>query len=169
MALLACCAAAVTGIKVPNPFLKVASAFVTPILKPIYSLEAPLQEKVFGALGGPSVEEVRAEIDATLKAPCVIYSYPVSPFCTEAVALLESTGATVKVVEPGIEWFLLGPKGSATRAELGRMTGQTSFPQIFIGGEHVGGLFTGGTQGGGIAGLAESGELQKMLLKAGAL
>merc|ERR1712048_853904 len=95
--------------------------------------------------------------------PCVVYSYSLSPFCTEAIALLESTGCKFKVVEQAPEWFLLGPKGSAIRAELGQMTGQTSFPHIFIGGDSVGGLFSRGTSGGGIASLAESGELEKKL------
>lgn len=121
-------------------------------------------------INGPSAKEVRDEIDAAISAsPCVVYSYPVSPFCTEAISLLESTGCKPTVVEPGLEWFLLGPKGSAIRAELGRMTGQTSFPQIFIGGESVGGLYSGGASGGGIAGLAESGELEAKLKRAGAL
>lgn len=167
---LATVVATASALKMPSPILKVASAVVTPMLKPIYSVEAPLQEAVTGVFNGPSVEEVRAEIDATLKAsPCVVYSYPISPFCTEAVSVLQSTGCKVTVVEPGLEWFLLGPKGSAIRAELGRMTGQTSFPQIFIGGESIGGLFSGGASGGGLAGLAESGELEKKLKKARAL
>jgi glutaredoxin-related protein len=161
--------ATASALKTPSPILKAASAVVTPLLKPIYSLEAPLQATVTGIFNRPKVEDVRAEIDATLKSPCVVYSYPVSPFCTEAVSVLESTGCKVTVVEPGLEWFLLGPKGSALRAELGRMTGQTSFPQIFIGGEFVGGLFSGGASGGGLAKLAESGELIEKLKKARAL
>merc|ERR1712187_121377 len=100
--------------------------------------------------------------------PCAVYSYTLSPFCQEAISLLDSTGCKCKVIEPAPEWFLLGPKGSAIRAELGQMTGQTSFPHIFIGGESVGGLFSGGASGSGIAGLAESGELVDMLTKAGA-
>jgi len=161
--------ASASGLKLANPILKLASAVVTPLLRPLMSVEAPLQSTITGVVNGPSAEEVRAEIDATLKNPCVVYSYPVSPFCTEAIAVLESTGCELTVVEPGLEWFLLGPKGSAIRAELGRMTGQTSFPQIFIGGEHVGGLCSGGASGGGLNALAESGELEKMLKKARAL
>jgi glutaredoxin 3 len=162
--------ATASALKMPSPILKAASAVVTTLLKPIYSVEAPLQEAVTGVFNGPSTDEVRAEIDATLKkSPCVVYSYPISPFCTEAVSVLQSTGCKVTVVEPGLEWFLLGPKGSAIRAELGRMTGQTSFPQIFIGGESIGGLFSGGVSGTGLAGLVESGELEKKLKKARAL
>lgn len=159
----------VQALNKPNPVLKQASAVVTPLLSPFYKIEAPLQATVTGLVGGQEREEVRAEIKSTIAAnPAVIYSYTLSPFCTEAVALLKSTGCNIKVVEPGAEWFLMGPKGSAIRAELGEMTGQTSFPHVFIGGESVGGLFTGGTSGSGIAGLAESGELMTLLKKAGA-
>eukprot|EP00747_Dinoflagellata_sp_TGD_P220166 gnl/TRDRNA2_/TRDRNA2_92169_c0_seq1.p1 gnl/TRDRNA2_/TRDRNA2_92169_c0~~gnl/TRDRNA2_/TRDRNA2_92169_c0_seq1.p1 ORF type:complete len:283 (+),score=49.82 gnl/TRDRNA2_/TRDRNA2_92169_c0_seq1:35-883(+) len=158
------------GVKSPSLALKAASAAVT-ALKPIYSVEAPTQARVAAGAGYEQLrEEVRKDIDSTLKSsPCVVYSYPLSPFCTEAIALLESTGAKVKVIEPGLEWFLLGPKGSVIRAELGEMTGQTSFPHIFIGGTSVGGLFSGGAGDTGIAGLADTGELQKLLQKAGAL
>merc|ERR1719284_1790289 len=86
----------------------------------------------------------------------------------EAVGILEDSGYEYTKIEPGLEWFLMGPKGSRLRNELGKMTGQTSFPHVFIGGESVGGLFSGGDSGGGIAGLAESGELMTMLQQAGA-
>ena len=48
---------------------------------------------------------------------------------------------------------LLGKEGSATRAALLEMTGQSSLPHVFIDGKHVGGLFTGSPSSGG-AGLA---------------
>lgn len=157
------------SLKETNEGLKAASGVVTPLLKGLYAAQAPIQAKVLGTFGGPSEEEVRAEIDSTIKTnPAVIYSYPLSPFCTEAIALLESTGCKFTKIEPGQEWFLLGPKGSAIRAELGQMTGQTSFPHIFIKGQSVGGLFSGGPGGSGITGLAESGELLTMLKQAGA-
>ena len=50
------------------------------------------------------------------------------------------------------------------RAELEAMTGQSSLPHVFIGGEHVGGLATGP----GIATLDEDGELDGLLASAGA-
>eukprot|EP00747_Dinoflagellata_sp_TGD_P187206 gnl/TRDRNA2_/TRDRNA2_44750_c0_seq1.p1 gnl/TRDRNA2_/TRDRNA2_44750_c0~~gnl/TRDRNA2_/TRDRNA2_44750_c0_seq1.p1 ORF type:complete len:258 (-),score=51.13 gnl/TRDRNA2_/TRDRNA2_44750_c0_seq1:276-1049(-) len=161
------------SLKMPSPVLKLASAVVTPLLKGFYSAEAPLQAQATSVAAGGYEQvskEARDEIDSTIKQnPCVIYSYNLSPFCSDAVALLQSTGATCKVVEPALEWFLMGAKGSCIREELGKMTGQTSFPHVFIGGESVGGLFSGGPKGDGIVGLAESGELQNMLKKAGAL
>ena len=46
------------------------------------------------------------------------------------------------------------------------MTGQSSLPHIFIGGESIGGLSTGTP---GLAALLESGELEAKLKKAKAL
>ena len=83
--------------------------------------------------------------------------------------MIESTGAKFENYELGAEWFLLGAKGSAIRNELGAMYSQTSLPHIFVGGEHIGGLYSGGPSGGGLAALIESGELQPMLKKARAL
>ena len=90
--------------------------------------------------------------------------YGLSPFSTEAIALLKGTGAKFETIELGPEWFLLGPKASVKRAELEAMTGQSSLPHVFIGGEHVGGLATGP----GLAALQESGELSTKLSSAGA-
>ena len=57
--------------------------------------------------------------------------------------------------------------GMATKAELIGITGQTSVPQVFIGGEFIGGCNDGGI--GGVMPLKESGKLEDMLIKAGAL
>ena len=164
----ACAAAGAAQVKTPSPILKAASAIVTPLLGPVYKVEAPLQGAVLGALADR--DEVRAEIDETIGGNgCVIYTYALSPFSTEAIALLESTGCKFEKVELGLEWFLLGPKASIARQELGEMTGQTSLPHVFIGGEHVGGLYSDPNGGGGLAQLAEEDELLPMLQKARAL
>ena len=104
--------------------------------------EAPLQEKALGLIpGSPQPSEVRAQLYAKVgTSGALIYTYALSPFCTAAIRVLESTGCQFTTVELGLEWFLLGPKGSSVRAELGRMTGQTRLPHVFIGGEWVGGL-----------------------------
>lgn len=152
-----------------NPLLKAASAVVTPLLKPVFKLETPLQTAITGALAKQDLNQIKAEIDDNIRKGCVVYTYALSPFSTEAIAVLESTGCKFEVIELGQEWFLLGPKASATRSQLGEMTGQTSLPHVFIGGEWVGGIFSGGTGGGGLSQLAESGELVNKLKGAGAL
>ena len=138
-----------------------------PLLSPIFNLEAIVQAVVFN-LGSYDADAVQAEIEETItSAPVVVYTYPLSPFSTEVVSILESSGCKYKNVELGLEWFALGPKGSATRVELRKMFGQGSLPHCFIGGEWVGGLSTGAE--GGLAGLVERDELVPMLRKAKAL
>jgi glutaredoxin 3 len=112
---------------------------------------------------------VRASIEAEVtKSPVVLYSYTLSPFCTEAKNILRDAGAKVKVIELGDEWVpgLLPAEGAAVRAELGAMTGQTSMPHVFIGGSSIGGLATGTP---GLKSLLKSGELRQRLSDAGAL
>ena len=58
---------------------------------------------------------------------------------------------------------------SAMRLELLELTGQSSLPHVFIGGKHVGGIYTGPPGGPpGLAALQESGELSERLRNAGA-
>lgn len=152
--------------KGPSAVLGAASAVVTPLLKPLYSLEAPLQAQVL-SLGRADIDAEIAEIDTIVKQnPVVVYSYPVSPFCTEALSVLRSYGCEPFVVEPGLEWFLLGPKGSTTRAALQQLTSQSSFPHVFIGGESVGGLYSGTP---GLKALVDDGSIVQRLKKARAI
>ena len=116
---------------------------------------------------------MRAELARATKAhPVLVYTYALSPFSSAAVALLEAEGVTHKVVPLGGEWFLLGKRGSAMRLELMERTGQSSLPHVFIGGKHVGGMFTSppdaetGKGGGGLAALRESGELGRLVAAA---
>ena len=146
-----------------NPAIKLAGKGMA-LLGPVFTLENKLQAAALGAIGGVDATDVQQEIAEDIKAPCVIYTYGLSPFSTEAVALLEAKGAKFEVKELGPEWFLLGPQASVKRAELEAMTGQSSLPHVFIGGEHVGGLATGP----GIATLDENGELDGLLESAGA-
>lgn len=145
----------------------VAAGKAMPALGPVFNAEADLQAALTN-LGSYDVDEVQGDIEATINsAPVVIYTYGLSPFSTEAVSVLESTGCKMENVELGAEWFALGPKGSATRVELRKAYGQGSLPHIFIGGEWVGGLSTGAD--GGLAGLVERDELVDKLRKAKAL
>ena len=108
------------------------------LLKPIFSIENKLQAAVLGTLGKVDKNEVKSELTALQKEPCVIYTYGLSPFSTEAIALLEKSEAKFEIRELGLEWFLLNPRASVLRAELLELTGQSSLPHIFIGGEHIG-------------------------------
>jgi glutaredoxin-related protein len=152
--------------KAPSALIDVAGKGMS-LIGPIFNLEAIIQAFVFN-LGSYDVADVQADIASTVaSAPVVIYTYPLSPFSTEAVSVLESTGCSFREVPLGLEWFALGPRGSATRVELRKLNGQGSLPHVYIGGEWVGGLATGAE--GGLSGLVERGELIPKLKKARAL
>lgn len=64
-----------------------------------------------------------------------------------------------------IELDQMGDEGKAIRAQLGVMTGRTSVPNIYIGGEGIGGC----NDGPGIMTLNKEGKLEGMLKAAGAM
>ena len=98
--------------------LKVASLGMG-LLKPIFAAEAKLQ-----ALGYDE-EEIRAKISEDVKsAPVVVYTYGLSPFCTEATKLLDSLGAQYKEIQLAPEWFLMLGESAGKRAELGAIYGR---------------------------------------------
>ena len=139
--------------------LKVASMGMG-LLKPVFAAEAKLQALAYDE------EEIRAKIAADVKsAPVVVYTYSLSPFCTEATKLLDALGAEYKEIQLAPEWFLMLGENAAKRAELGELYGRTSMPHIFIGGQSIGGLM----DGPGLVPLYESGELQEKLRAAGSL
>ena len=98
--------------------------------------------------------------------PCVMYSFSTCPYCVKAKQILvEELGATVKCIELDIDRKI----GFAIRAELGKRTGRTSVPSVWIGGAFIGGCDDGGTGGGGIAALQAAGQLKPLLVDASAI
>jgi glutaredoxin 3 len=61
------------------------------------------------------------------------------------------------------------PEGKALKVELQKRTGQSSVPQVFIGGEFIGGCNNGPRPGMGVVPLKASGELERKLRAAGAM
>lgn len=117
--------------------------------------------------GEYDAEEVNAKLDELIdSAPCVVFIWEASPFSKKAIAALEVAGADFKIVRLDDPWS----EGNPLRAELGKRTGRTSVPSIFIDGEYVGG-FDGGTgeDSPGIVDLAFRGTLRPKLEAAGAL
>ena len=146
--------------------LKPAGKFMT-LLAPIFSLENKLQSQLLGA-EDLDLEGAQKEIESLISDNnVVVFTFGLSPFSGEALALLDEAGADYQKVELGPEWFLLDKKQSAMRYELLVRTGQSSLPHIFINGQHIGGLFSGpSSEAPGIAALKESGQLDALLQKA---
>ena len=114
-----------------------------------------------------ALQAARAEIEAsTASAPLVLFTWKSSPACKKALALLELTGVTPKIVALDEPWS----KGNPIRAELGRLTKKSSVPSIWIGGEYVGGCDDGPSDAApGLVPLAFKGQLIPKLQEAGAM
>ena len=101
----------------------------------LFKLENKLQAKLLGAEDSDYAAAKDEIEEAISNNNIVVYTYGLSPFSSEALAVLDEAGLAYKNVEVGLEWFLLGKEKSALRAELLEMTGQSSLPQVFIDGK----------------------------------
>jgi glutaredoxin len=152
----------------PNELLQWASNTILPLAKPIFSTLAPLQAGSSSEDSGKYEQELGdaiAEIDSeTQSHPVVVYTYKLSPFSFETTALLDNLDIDYKEISLGQEWLpgLLAPNGAIKRAALLEMTGQSSLPHIFIGGQPIGGLFSGEP---GLVPALEQGTLVDMVRK----
>jgi glutaredoxin 3 len=142
----------------PNPVISAAAKGMG-LLAPIFKAEAVLQAAVLGGITNVNKEDIESEIkEAKSKNKVIIYTYTLSPFSSEAVKILESTGKEFTEIPLGPEWFLLGGKESVARVVLSEEVENraTSLPKIFIGGKCIGGCDE-------LTSLANSGELETML------
>lgn len=64
----------------------------------------------------------------------MVYSKTYCPYCTEVKGLFEKMGVSAKVVE--LDELA---DGGAVQDALGTVTGRRTVPQVFVGGQHVGG------------------------------
>lgn len=65
-------------------------------------------------------------------AQVTIYTKPYCPYCIRAVSLLEKKGVEFTQIEAAFE-------PEKRQEMIQRSNGRTTFPQIFIGDQHVGG------------------------------
>lgn len=64
--------------------------------------------------------------------PVTVYTKPLCPYCVRAMALLKRKGVVVREISAAFD--------AALRAEMiARAGGKKTYPQIFIGDQHVGG------------------------------
>jgi glutaredoxin-related protein len=104
------------------------------LLSFLFKIENKLQAQALGATDADYAAARRDIEDTISNNKVVVYTYGLSPFSFETIAVLDEVGADYKQVEVGLEWFLLGKEKSVLRAELLEMTGQSSLPQVFIDG-----------------------------------
>ena len=97
----------------------------------------------------------------TSQEKVLMYSFSGCPFCKKAKAVLDNVGAKYTVYE--LDQM---PDGKAYRAELAKMTGRTSMPNIWIDNQNIGGCNDGSP---GLMPLQAQGKLVPMLKAAGAL
>jgi len=150
---------AVSVNRVPNKVITTAAKGMS-LLKPLFQAEAQLQALV---LTGGGSEEIAASVAATIeenkkKNKIHMYTYGLSPFSTEAKAMLDASGYEYTNIELGLEWFLLNGEGSETRMALSREVdgGATSLPKIFVGEKCIGGCAE-------LANLVETGEFDSLV------
>jgi len=102
-------------------------------------------------------DAVNARIEGFVEDhPVAIFSFSTCPFCRRAKDLLDEKGIRYEALELD---ELDGNAGNEIRASLGRKTGRTSVPSIFIGGKYIGGC----NDGPGLVPLDNSGELDLLL------
>jgi glutaredoxin 3 len=68
------------------------------------------------------------------KNPVAVFSKSYCPYCQQAKKLLKDSGASAFVIE-----LDQVDDGSAIQAALANLNGQTTVPNIYIGGEWIGG------------------------------
>ena len=64
-------------------------------------------------------------------AHVTIYTRPFCPYCARALALLSEKGTDFTEIEAGMD--------PALRQEMMQRSGRNTFPQIFVGDQHIGG------------------------------
>lgn len=64
-------------------------------------------------------------------AQVTIYTKPYCPYCIRAVSLLEKKGVAFDEIEAAFD--------PEKKQEMMRRSGRATFPQIFIGDQHIGG------------------------------
>lgn len=98
---------------------------------------------------------VQSKIDAFIQDnPVAMFSFTTCPFCRRSKDFLQQRGIPYGVMElDEME------DGNQIRAVLGRMTGRTSVPAIFVRAQFIGGC----NDGPGLLPLAASGDLDRML------
>ena len=122
-----------------------------------YAFKQFVADIVAGEYDKDAVDKTIDEL--ILQNDVAMFSFTTCPFCRKAKDILEEQGIPYQTVELD---ELEGNLGNVIRAQLGRRTGRTSVPSIFVKGEFIGGC----NDGPGLIPLLENGEFDAMMKKA---
>ncbi|TPX61220.1 hypothetical protein PhCBS80983_g01307 [Powellomyces hirtus] len=104
------------------------------------------------AASSSSQSDVSKQVeDAIAKHKVLIYSKTYCPYCDKAKALLKSKNVNYEIIELDTV-----KDGEKMHAHLKELSGQTTVPNIYINGKHIGGCSD-------LIELDQSGELDKLL------
>lgn len=102
-------------------------------------------------------DAIAQELDDFIQANDIaMFSFTTCPFCRRAKDALDETSYSYSVLELDEH-----ANGNAMRAVLGKRTGRTSVPNIFVNGQSIGGC----NDGPGLLPLMASGEFESMLMR----
>ena len=128
----------------------------------------PFKQAVADAIAGEYDRDATTleVVELAKSAPVVMFTWEASPACKKALKCFAETGCKPKIVRLDDPWS----EGNPRRAALGRLTGKSSVPSIWIGGTYVGGCDDGPSdEAPGLVPLAFRGTLFDKLRAAGAL
>jgi len=149
-----------------GPWVSVQKAFE--IFQKSQAEGMSFKQSVADAIAGEyDIEATTADVKSlAASAPLVLFTWESSPACKKAIKLLAETGVQPKMIRLDDPWS----EGNPRRAALGRLTGQSSVPSVWIGGEYVGGCDDGpdSVDAPGLIPLAFRGKLFEKLESAGA-
>ena len=122
----------------PNEILQfISNNIMEPLISPLFSKLALPEES-------NDMESIRSQMKKDISsAPVVVYTYQLSPFCSECTTLLNRLDIPYKEISLGLEWIPGLIKHPEMRVLLGLDYGQTSLPHVFVNGKSIGGLFSG--------------------------
>ncbi|MQL98806.1 hypothetical protein Taro_031523 [Colocasia esculenta] len=87
---------------------------------------------------GPAPETALAKAkEVVASTPVVVFSKTYCPYCIRVKQLLAQLGVKYKAIELDVE-----SDGSEIQSALAQWTGQRTVPNVFIGGNHIGGCDT---------------------------
>ncbi|MBR9838465.1 MAG: cysteine synthase A [Rhodobacteraceae bacterium] len=108
---------------------------------PRFRFDAPAAPAAQAAPAAAS-DEARADLQALISdpsQPVVLFALEWCEFCWSVRKLFAAAGIAYRSVDLDSAAFRIGDRGGALRKALAETTGAVTIPQVFVGGQHIGG------------------------------